>query len=152
MSTFRNPSKDKLKGASILKEQVRLQARCKLEDCDELLTIFDGPGSDSYCRAHQLQLTDYEGGMGKADRPHTFYREWVCEDCGYDPRIDSDFDDIDDLFHKASCMRAMLEGDHQQLASDDGANTKENIVTRCVMCHRKKTMRNKDYLGKRKSL
>ena len=65
MSTFRNPSKDKLKGASILKEQVRLQARCKLEDCDELLTIFDGPGSDSYCRAHQLQLTDYEGGIGR---------------------------------------------------------------------------------------
>jgi|APGre2960657404_1045060.scaffolds.fasta_scaffold23631_2 hypothetical protein len=151
MTTFRNPNKDSLKSSSILKEQTQLHLRCRLEDCDELLTIFDGPGSDSYCRHHQLMLTDYEGGMGKADRPHTFYREWVCEDCGYDPRTDPYFDDYEDPFHKASSMRAMLEGDHQQLASDNGANTKENVHTRCVMCHRKKTMRNKDYLGKRKN-
>lgn len=146
MAALRNPDRDKLKSNSILKEQYRLQCKCKLEDCEDDLTIFDGPGSDSYCRKHQLMLSDYPGGMGKADRPHTFYRNWVCADCGYDPRQDSAFDDIEDEFHKAACMRATLEGDHQDLKSQGGADTQANIVTRCCRCHRIKTMKNKDYL------
>ena len=149
MAKFRDPLQDKMKSDSVLKEQVRLQCKCRLEDCNNDLTIFDGPGSDSYCRLHQLQLTDYENGMGKADRPHTFYRNWVCEDCGYDPRLDPAFEDIEDPFHRAACMRATLEGDHQHLAQEGGANTKANIVTRCCRCHRIKTMKNKDYLKKK---
>ena len=147
MSKLRDPGKDKLKSHATLKEQYKSFCKCKLEDCDHDLTIFDGPGSDSYCREHQLQLAEY-GGMGKAERPHTFYRDWVCEDCGYDPRLDPAFDDIEDPFHKLACMRATLEGDHQHLAQEGGANTKDNIVTRCCRCHRIKTMKNKDYLKK----
>lgn len=148
MAKFRDPTKDKMKSDSVLKEQVKSECKCRLEDCNNELTIFDGPGSDGYCRIHQLQLADYEGGMGKADRPHTFYRNWVCADCGYDPRIDPVFDDIEDPFHKAACMRATLEGDHQQLQQDGGKDINANIVTRCCRCHRIKTMKNKDYLKK----
>jgi len=144
---LRNPDHDELKSQRTLKEQYRNNCICKLEDCTDRLSIFDGPGSDSFCRTHQLELTDY-GGMGKADRLHTFYRDWVCEDCGYDPRTDTAFDDIEDAFHKLACMRATLEGDHQHLAQEGGANTKANIVTRCCRCHRIKTMKNKDYLKK----
>lgn len=150
MAKLRDPSKDKLKSHATLKEQYKSMCKCRLEDCNTELTSFDGPGSDSYCRGHQLMLTEY-GGMGKADRPHTFYRDWVCNDCGYDPRIDPAFDDIEDPFHKLACMRATLEGDHQHLKSDGGADTKGNIVTRCCRCHRIKTMKNKDYLGAKKS-
>jgi cytochrome c553 len=149
MSKLRDPIKDKRKSFSLLKSQVRYVPVCRLEDCDLALTDFEGPGSDSYCREHQLMLTEY-GGMGKADRPHTFYRDWVCNDCGYDPRTDSAFDDIEDPFHKLACMRATLEGDHQHLKSDGGSDTKGNIVTRCCRCHRIKTMKNKDYLGAKK--
>jgi len=149
MAKLRNPDKDKLKSGGVLHEQYKYKPICKLADCCESLTIFEGPGSDSYCRDHQLMLTEY-GGLGKADRPHTFYRDWVCEDCGYDPRKDPAFDDIEDEFHKLACMRATLEGDHQHLKSDGGADSKENIVTRCCRCHRIKTMKNKDYLGSKK--
>ena len=40
MSTFRNPSKDKLKGASILKEQVRLQSKCKHKEQGKPVGIY----------------------------------------------------------------------------------------------------------------
>lgn len=145
---LRDPGKDKLKSNFVLKEQTNKNLRCMLEDCDSPLSIYDGPGSNSLCREHQLCCVDY-GGMGKPDRPHTFYRNWVCEDCGYDPRKDSSFDDIEDPYHKLACMRATLEGDHGDLKSTGGADTAENITTRCCRCHRIKTMKNKDYLGAR---
>ena len=143
---LRNPNKDKYKSSGVLREQYKHETKCSLSDCEKDLTDFEGPGSDSYCRDHQLQLAEY-GGMGKAERPHTFYREWVCEDCGYDPREDPVFDDIEDEYHKLACQRATLEGDHQDLKSEGGADSKANIVTRCVRCHRIKSMKNKDYLG-----
>jgi len=146
MYKFRDPNKDVLKSQSVLKEQVRLQCKCKLEDCDNDLTIFDGPGSDGYCRIHQLQLTDYEGGMGKADRPYTFYRGWVCECCKYDPREDPQFDDIEDPFHKLRCMRGVMHGDHLERKSDGGSDTAKNIQTLCCRCHMIKTYKEKDYL------
>ena len=146
MSKFRDPDQDKRKSYSVLKEQYRLQRKCRLEDCNNNLTIFDGPGSDGYCRLHQRQLTDYEGGMGKADRPHTFYRGWVCKCCGYDPREDAQFDDIEDPFHKLRCMRGVMHGDHLERKSDGGADTAENIQTLCCRCHMIKTYKEKDYL------
>ena len=147
MAQLRNPERDRPKSFFILKEQAKTNPRCRLQDCSNPLTIYEGPGSDSYCRDHQLQFAEY-GGMGKADRPYTFYRNWVCEDCGYDPRVDSAFDDVEDPFHKSACMRATLEGDHQHLQQDGGKDIAANIVTRCCRCHRIKTMKNKDYLKK----
>lgn len=145
MTTLRDPNKDKLKSSSVLKEQYNLKCHCKLEDCSGLLTIFDGPGSDSYCREHQLQLAEY-GGMGKADRPYTFYRGWVCEHCGYDPRVDPQFDDIEDPFHKLRCMRGVMHGDHLERQADGGKDIAENIQTLCCRCHMIKTYKEKDYL------
>ena len=152
MSKFRDPNKYKLKSQSILKEQYRSQSKCRLEDCDHVLTIFDGPGSDLFCREHQLMLVDYEGGMGKADRPHTFYRGWVCDECGYDPRNDPQFDDIDDEFHKLRCMRGIMHGDHLERKSDGGSDTAKNIRTLCCRCHMIKTYKEKDYLKGKKPL
>lgn len=146
MSKLRNPDKDNRKSQSVLREQISLGLKCKLEDCDHSLTQYDGPGSDSYCRIHQLQLTEY-GGMGKAERPYTFYRNWVCEDCGYDPREDTlRFGMIEDPFHKLRAMRGVMHGDHQIRKSDGGTDTADNIKTSCVLCHMAKTYREKDYL------
>lgn len=145
MSKLRDPAKDKPKSFSLLKSQLRYVPVCRLEDCSNPLTIFEGPGSDSYCRDHQLQLVEY-GGMGKADRPYTFYRGWVCECCGYDPREDPQFDDIEDPFHKLRCMRGVMHGDHLERKSDGGADIAENIQTLCCRCHMIKTYKEKDYL------
>lgn len=145
MTKLRDPNKDKLKSQGILKEQYKSFCKCRLEDCDNDLSIFDGPGSDLYCREHQLQLTEY-GGMGKAERPHTFYRGWICEKCGYDPRIDPQFDDIEDEFHKLRCMRGVMHGDHLERKSDGGADRADNIQTLCCRCHMIKTYKEKDYL------
>ena len=157
MATLRDPSKDKLKSSAVLKEQYRTAPTCMLEDCDNEISMYDGPGSNILCREHQLECVEY-GGMGKPSRPHTFYRNWVCEDCGYDPREDpyyANVEEFDDEFHHVSCMRSMMEGDHgitqSQGRQDESLSihTEENITTRCCMCHRKKTMKNKDYLRKK---
>ena len=87
MIKIRNGDNDKPKSGTALHEQYKYKPICKLADCNNDLTIFEGPGSDSYCREHQLELTEY-GGMGKAERPHTFYRDWVCIKCAYDARLD----------------------------------------------------------------
>ena len=144
MVKLRFRENDVEKPDKLIKEQFGMI--CKLEDCDEELTTLTGPGSNVLCRTHQLMCAEY-GGMGKLDRLHTFYRDWVCEDCKYDPRKDPVFDSIEDEYHKLACMRATLEGDHQVLKSAGGANTRANTKTRCCRCHRIKTMINKDYLG-----
>jgi len=109
------------------------------------LTIFEGPGSDSYCREHQLMLTEY-GGMGKAERPHTFYRDWVCIKCGYDARLDPEILAIEDPWDQLLVMRGVMHGDHIVRKSDGGEDTAENINSLCCRCHMIKTYKEKDYL------
>ena len=142
----RDPSKDKLKSNAVLKEQ--LEVKCMLEDCDNTLSIYDGPGSNSLCREHQLECVEY-GGMGKPERPWTFYRTMVCAKCGYNPTEDSQFEEIEDEYHRLRVMRAIMHGDHIHLKSRGGANTADNIQTLCVKCHMIKTYKEKDYLGKK---
>jgi hypothetical protein len=149
MSKLRDPQYDKRKGRGVLKEQILKNTKCALEDCDNPLTHYEGPGSDSYCRDHQLQLAEY-GGMGKADRPYTFYRGWVCVKCSYDPREDPQFDDIEDPFHKLRCMRGVMHGDHLERQADGGKDIAENIQTLCCRCHMIKTYKEKDYLSAKK--
>ena len=146
MTKIRIGDDDKIKSAAAVHEQYKYKPICKLADCDEELTIFEGPGSNSYCREHQLLLVEYGEGLGKADRPHTFYRGWVCGKCAYDPRQDSQFDDIEDPFHKLRCMRGVMHGDHLIRKSDGGDDTKKNIQTLCCRCHMIKTYKEKDYL------
>ena len=149
MSKLRNASKDGLKGPSVLKSQVLRELTCKLVDCDQPLSIYDGPGSDCLCRKHQLECVEY-GGMGKPERPHTFYRGWVCEECSYDPREDPQILTIEDEFHKLRVMRGVMHGDHQELKSRGGDDSASNIVTLCCRCHMIKTYKEKDYLGNRR--
>jgi hypothetical protein len=145
MAKLRNPDNDKVKSGTALHEQYKYKPVCKLKDCCEPLTIFEGPGSDSYCREHQLMLTEY-GGMGKADRPHTFYRDWVCIKCGYDARLDPEILAIEDPWDQLLVMRGVMHGDHIVRKSDGGEDTAANVNSLCCRCHMIKTYKEKDYL------
>lgn len=144
MAVIRNADHDKMKSQTVLKEQFALQSKCRLADCDQDLTLYEGPGSDSYCRNHQLLLTEY-GGFGKADRPHTFYRNWICVKCGYDVRLDPEILSIEDPFRQLQVMRSVMEGDHIIRKSDGGADTADNINSLCCRCHRIKTVKEQDF-------
>ena len=144
MVKIRNRSQDKQKSKAVLEIQFNAAITCKLEDCDNLLSQFEGPGSACLCRDHQLQCVEY-GGMGKPERPHTFYRNWICECCGYDPREDPTILEIEDPFHQLQAMRMVMHGDHIERKSDGGADTAKNIQTLCSRCHMIKTAKEKDY-------
>jgi len=144
MAKLRNPNLDGLKSPSVLKGQVLSNIQCKLEDCSDPISIYDGPGSVCLCRNHQLQCVEY-GGQGKAERPHTFYKGWICECCGYDPREDTIILEIEDPFDQLRVMRGVMHGDHIERKSDGGNNSAENIQTLCCRCHMIKTYKEKDY-------
>jgi hypothetical protein len=148
MAKLRDPNLDGLKGSSVLKGQVLNNIQCKLEDCFDPISIYDGPGSACLCRNHQLQCVEY-GGQGKAERPHTFYKGWVCKSCSYDPREDPTILEIDDPFDQLRVMRGVMHGDHIELKSQGGGNSAKNIQTLCCRCHMIKTYKEKDYLGKK---
>ena len=141
---LRNPDNDKGKTLKIIKEQQYI--KCMLEDCEQTLSTYEGPGSNILCRLHQLECVQY-GGMGKPDRPWTFYRTMECSKCGYNPTEDTQFDEIEDEYHRLMVMRAIMHGDHIHLKSQGGSNTADNIQTLCVKCHMIKTYRDKDFLG-----
>ena len=147
MKQFRDPRKDKLKSLAVLKEQDRRGTTCMLEDCSNPISVYDGPGSNILCREHQLECVDYEGGMGKPERPHTFYRGWECNTCGYDPRKDPAILEIEDPYHQLRVARGIMHGDHIVLKSRGGKDTAENINTLCCRCHMIKTYKDQDYLG-----
>jgi len=144
MAKLRNPNLDGLKGPSVLKGQVISDIQCKLEDCSNPISIYDGPGSACLCRNHQLQCVEY-GGQGKPERPHTFYKGWICESCSYDPREDLTILEIEDPFDQLRVMRGVMHGDHIERKSDGGSNSAENIQTLCCRCHMIKTYKEKDY-------
>lgn len=147
MATLRNPDLDKLKSSAVLKEQYRTARTCKLEDCNNPISLYNGPGSNILCREHQLECVEY-GGMGKPSRPHTFYRNWECTKCGYDPREDElRFGDVEDPFVQNRAMRGVMHGDHIILKSNQGPDTAENINTLCCLCHAAKTYIEGDFLG-----
>ena len=146
MATLRDPSLDKLKSSAVLKEQYRTARTCMLEDCDKEISIYDGPGSNILCREHQLECVEY-GGMGKPSRPHTFYRGWECNTCGYDPREDPAIMEIEDPYHQLRVARGVMHGDHIILKSNQGPDTAVNINTLCCRCHMIKTYKEQDYLG-----
>jgi len=150
MTKLREGIKDKLKSDPVMKAQDRSGAQCMLEDCCNPLSIFDGPGSNVLCRVHQLECSEY-GGMGKPDRPHTFYRGWECTKCGYDPREDKlRFSDEEDPFIRNRAMRGVMHGDHVILKSQGGKDTEDNINTLCCLCHMAKTYLEGDFKGGKK--
>lgn len=156
MTTFRNPNKDRLKSSSVLKEQVRLKAKCKHKDCTNDLSIFDGPGSDVLCREHQLELVEY-GGYGKISRLHTFHRSDVCECCGQDINQDPRWAKCIEYFNFTpgekqynQIKRHYNHGDHDFRRADGGDDTLENTNAFCSFCHWFKTVMNND--GRRSDL
>lgn len=143
---LRNAIYDKMKPRSQLRREVELGSTCSIPGCNNLLTIFKGPGSDCYCREHQLLHKDY-GGPGNPARPHTFHRtaNYVCEECGWEVLEDPRLKDIEDESKKRTIARKLLHGDHQIRQADGGDDSEENVKCLCLICHAKKTVLNEDY-------
>lgn len=146
---LRLPKDDQYKSGTVINEQISKNKICKLEDCNEPLTLFRGPGDKHLCREHQLAQREY-GGLGRIDRLWTFSREWTCAWCGYNPKEDPWFKNppipFDDEVHKNRVMRTMLVGDHgDERRIDGGSDGKDNVQTLCQNCNAKKTSLYKDY-------
>lgn len=137
---MRDPKFDNLKNPGQLKRD--LGKTCKV--CSEPVSQFEGPGSDVLCREHQIQQREY-GGMGRIDRPHTFHRDWVCDECGYNSLEDPRIVEIEDELVKRRVARVIMHGDHQHRQADGGSDSKENVRSLCFVCHAKKTILNEDY-------
>lgn len=140
----------KRKSAAKLKHQLENKLCCKLEFCNNPLTMFDGPGANRLCEEHQLYQREFVGGMGRLDRPWTFSRDWSCAWCGYSPKDDPFFDNppipYDNEVHKQQSMRSLLIGDHQKRKVDGGGHGKDNIKSLCQNCNSKKTSLFKDFV------
>ena len=138
---------DKPKSLAQVKKE--LDEVCCIPGCGKFLTQMLGPGSGVLCRDHQINQREY-GGMGRIDRPHTFHRDWVCEDCGYNSLEDPRIKDIEDEMVKRRIARVLMHGDHHdERKADGGEDTKENIRSLCYVCHAKKTIINEDYKNKK---
>ena len=97
-------------------------------------------GSKIYCVAQNIRLECSEyGGMGKPERPHTFYRGWECTNCGYDPRTDEvRFGHVEDPFIRNRAMRGVMHGDHIHLKSQGGKDTtRQYQYIMCIVSHGK---------------
>lgn len=144
--SIRKPEDDGRKTLSQIKEQRAAGKICIIDDCNNPLTTYKGPGDKHLCREHQVQQREY-GGMGRVDRLHSFSRDWCCTWCGYSPKDDPWFDEQqwDDELHKIRAMRSTLIGDHTERKVEGGSDSKENVQTLCRVCDAKKTVLNKDY-------
>ena len=148
MTSLRDPSKDKLKGAHVLREQVGRMGSCSMPGSGQPLSMFEGPGSDILCRAHCLKLVEY-GGPGRTDRLHTLHRKWTCDDCGTDvsdevraryPTYESD----NPVLFNRLCRNRII-GDHQVRQADGGNDSEANIRSLCLNCNSDKTIINEDW-------
>lgn len=147
---FRDPNKDnKMKSIAVVRRQQEENKLCVMPDCNQPLTVYKGPGSDSLCRPHQQDCREY-GGFLNPSEPHTGNRGWECEECGYDPRKDPRFDKITDPVTKYKAMRSVMHGDHIIPKALGGSDAKENIRTLCPSCHWIKSWVNGDFANKTK--
>jgi hypothetical protein len=146
--TIRLPRSDKKKSAAIIKYQINNKLICSLDGCDNALSIYEGPGSDSLCRSHQLKQREYNG-LGRLDRPHTFHRKWVCDMCGIDiaERVRTKYPTLEvtspELFNRL--CRNQIIGDHIIRKADGGSDTEDNIQSLCLLCNSDKTILSEDY-------
>jgi len=141
---MRNHRWDKLKTAQTIKRE--MGRTCVVDGCEEPLTVFQGPASDSCCRRHQMIEVNY-GGVGRVSRPHTFHRntDFTCDHCGWQILEDDRLSDIQDQMMRRQVARILLHGDHHLVrAADGGSNSADNIRSLCVVCHAKKTVLNQD--------
>lgn len=136
---------DQLKSLSTLKKEVGKV--CAIPGCNTALTSHKGQGSN-LCREHQKKLIEY-GGPGRQGRPHTFHREWICSECGWDALNDPRYKGMSEE-EKRRAIRIVMHADHNiTRRADGGGDDANNIVCLCSVCHAIKTVKNKDYLSKK---
>lgn len=145
---LRSARDDKRKSAAVINRQVSNKLICCLDGCDRPLTQFEGPGSDSLCRHHQLKQREYNG-VGRLDRPHTFHRKWVCDHCGKDVSEEvrkkyPDMEETDPITFNRLCRNRII-GDHIVRQADGGDDSEENLQSLCLDCNSDKTILNEDY-------
>lgn len=136
------------KPKSMLQLKKDLGKCCTIDGCGKPLTQMEGPGSGILCREHQLNQRDY-GGTGRIDRPHTFHRTFVCDDCGKDVAAEVSkkypgLQETDPKKFNRLCRNRVI-GDHIIRRADGGDDSAENIQTLCLDCNSDKTILNEDY-------
>ena len=143
---FRLPREDKRKSQSVIKRQVESRLICCIDGCDRPLSHYEGPGSDSLCRRHQLDQV-VRGGYGRLDRLHTFHRNDVCQCCGQDINDDPRWEKAQQFFgvelsdtQRHEIKRRYNHGDHNFRKADGGDDTEENTNAFCTFCHWVKTV------------
>ena len=150
MVVFRDIAIDEFKSKHERKKIIAENRGCTMPGCDELITLFKGPGNDLYCREHQIQQINY-GGYGRQGREHTFHRSDVCQCCGKDINNDERWElaqkyfdvELDDL-QKHEIKRRYNHGDHDHRKEDGGDNSEANTNAYCSFCHWVKTVINND--------
>jgi 5-methylcytosine-specific restriction endonuclease McrA len=147
---LKDPNKDNLKTELMITHQHG--KICKIPNCENTITIFEGPGSEVLCRDHQLQCKEY-GGFGNPAEPHTFFRDWICSNplCNYDPRKDPAFEELEEPL-KSTAMKYQMHGDHIIPRALGGTDAKENIQVLCKKCHDIKSFKNGDFANKTKKV
>jgi 5-methylcytosine-specific restriction endonuclease McrA len=145
---FRLAREDKRKSETVVKRQLSHRLICCIDKCDRLLTQYEGPGSDSLCRAHQLKQREY-GGVGRLDLPHTFHRKWACDHCGKDVSEEvrkkyPELEETDPITFNRLCRNRII-GDHKIRQADGGDDSEENLQSLCLDCNSDKTILNEDW-------
>ena len=129
---------DSKKSIESIKKQIKNKLICSLDGCKKPISMYEGAGSDSLCRSHQLDQREY-GGVGRIDRPYTFHRRLVCDMCGLDPaeyirKIEPSLEKSDAVrFSRA--VRSLIVGDHIIRKADGGKDTADNIQSLCQNCN-----------------
>lgn len=146
--TLRLPRDDKKKSAAVIKHQVNHRLICCLDGCDRPLSVYEGPGSDSLCRQHQIKQREYNG-VGRLDRPHTFHRKWVCDHCGKNVLEEvrtkyPELEESDPIKFNRLCRNRII-GDHIVRQADGGDDSESNLQSLCLDCNSDKTILNEDF-------
>lgn len=137
----RDPKLDLLKEGIALRKARK--TRCTVKGCNNFLTAYQGPGSDTLCRQHQKNLAEY-GGMATGKKMYSHHRGTHCESCGYTPFEDEMIQAVEDLKLRNQIFRYVLHVDH--IDGNHENNDPENLQTLCSRCHSIKTVINGDTL------
>lgn len=145
---LRRPHDDRIKSQSIIRRQYEEGLTCQIPGCGNPVSNMTGPGSDIFCRAHQLNQQEY-GGTGRISRLHTFHRKWVCAHCGKDVNLAltekyPELEETDPKTFNRLC-RNRIVADHIVRKADGGDDSEENIQSLCLDCNSDKTILSEDW-------
>ena len=149
-SNARDPNSDAMMQPHIIEQRIA-NTKCKLDGCENHLTIYKGPGSATLCRSHQVLLREY-GGNGRIDRPYTLWKKDCCEMCNHNPSEDNV--NIKSLPHPYGIIlgKMMLHVDHivkagrEKYIMGHPINNPNNLQTLCQECHMVKTYLEGDHM------